>query len=378
MKTIDKRFIPKYISALSNCEIFVFGSNLEGHHYGGAAKLAFDKFGAEWGIGSGPTGKCYAIPTMHGGISKIKPYIDEFIEYAKSHPNNRFLLTRVGCGIAGFKDEDIAPLFKGIFNIPNISFPFEWFEYVIDCNEPARKRDKAPDALDEDIFKTLCDNHIYEIGAGINNFLPHIKIRYVIGRDKFGYAKFGDFFFFNNELYVWHHDDGWAKLHNQNVVMEYFHDECIGRGYAVKHIFAGVKTNFKDIKNEYIYTGDVLRLKRKDTDYFDPIHDILALGTSPLISNKTYSFLLDNHHWDLESCMNSHVVKRIGTVFYQLNEELHPTKLNYLTLKFNGFFDSNEERLDKALNAKFTPNLDKENWKYKALDSLGVEFNWKH
>lgn len=105
------------------CEIFVFGSNLEGLHMGGAARIAYEKFGAIWGQGVGLQGKSYAIPTMHGPVSSIKPYVDEFLEFARLHPLNRFLLTRIGCGIAGFKDTEIAPLFVDALNIPNISLP---------------------------------------------------------------------------------------------------------------------------------------------------------------------------------------------------------------------------------------------------------------
>lgn len=74
------RIIPERITELSMCEVFVFGSNLKGQHHGGAARMAYDRFGAEWGVGVDPTGKCYAIPTMHGGIEDIKPYVDDFVE----------------------------------------------------------------------------------------------------------------------------------------------------------------------------------------------------------------------------------------------------------------------------------------------------------
>ena len=123
MKKVNKKITPAFVTELSRCEIFVFGSNLAGHHGGGAARIAFDKFGAEWGNGVGPQGQSYAIPTMQGPVETIKPYVDDFIAYAKEHPLNRFLLTRVGCGIAGFTDEEIAPLFVEALNIPNISIP---------------------------------------------------------------------------------------------------------------------------------------------------------------------------------------------------------------------------------------------------------------
>ena len=104
MDKINKAQSPEFIYELSSGEVFVFGSNLEGRHRGGAARIAHEQFGAEWGVGDGPTGQCYAIPTMHGGIKEIRPYVDKFLDYAKEHPMQRFLVTRVGCGIAGFTD----------------------------------------------------------------------------------------------------------------------------------------------------------------------------------------------------------------------------------------------------------------------------------
>ena len=93
MDITDKRFTPDHITELSKCEIFVFGSNLAGQHAGGAARFAYEHFGAEWGNGVGIQGRCYAIPTMHGPVSAIKPYVDDFIHYAREHPQNRFLVT---------------------------------------------------------------------------------------------------------------------------------------------------------------------------------------------------------------------------------------------------------------------------------------------
>ena len=120
MKT---QFTPDFITELKENEIFVFGSNLQGMHGGGAARLAYDKFGAIWGQGVGLQGQSYGIPTMHGGVDAIKPYVDEFIEFAKSHPELTFLVTRIGCGIAGFRDEEIAPLFKECIEMENVCLP---------------------------------------------------------------------------------------------------------------------------------------------------------------------------------------------------------------------------------------------------------------
>lgn len=120
MKT---QFTPDFITELKENEIFVFGSNLQGLHGGGAARLAYNKFGAIWGQGVGLQGQSYGIPTMHGGVEDIKPYVDEFIEFAKSHPDLTFLVTRIGCGIAGFRDEEIAPLFKECKDLENVLLP---------------------------------------------------------------------------------------------------------------------------------------------------------------------------------------------------------------------------------------------------------------
>lgn len=122
----QKRETPERITELAENEIFVFGSNLEGAHGGGAALLAYRKFGTIWGQGVGLQGQSYGIPTMHGGVDAIKPYVDEFIEFAKTRPDLTFLVTRVGCGIAGFTNEEISPLFAKAHEVENIVLPSGW------------------------------------------------------------------------------------------------------------------------------------------------------------------------------------------------------------------------------------------------------------
>jgi len=115
---------PKWINSLNENEIFVFGSNLAGFHGGGAAELAME-WGAVWGQGVGLQGKTYAIPTMFKTVEEMKPYIDKFLEFAKSHPELKFLVTEIGCGIAGFTPKDIAPFFKAVIDdgIENVYLP---------------------------------------------------------------------------------------------------------------------------------------------------------------------------------------------------------------------------------------------------------------
>jgi len=111
------------IRSLEPNEVFVFGSNLGGFHGGGAARAALNLFGAVWGQGVGLQGQSYAIPTMQGGVETIKPYVDQFIEFTKTRPDLYFYVTRIGCGIAGFRDEDIAPLFADALTLDNVSLP---------------------------------------------------------------------------------------------------------------------------------------------------------------------------------------------------------------------------------------------------------------
>lgn len=132
---IKHRFTPERIETLRDGEIFVFGSNLAGLHGGGAANIAFKKFGAVWGQGVGLQGQCYAIPTMHGGPEKIKPFVDEFVEFASNHREYTFLVTKIGCGIAGFSEHEIAPLFMSALSVDNIVLP-ESFEKILASIRP--------------------------------------------------------------------------------------------------------------------------------------------------------------------------------------------------------------------------------------------------
>jgi len=122
----QKRTTPEFITSLEPNEIFVFGSNLKGMHGGGAAYIAYRKFGAIMGQGVGLQGQSYAIPTMQGGVETIRPYVDEFIQFAKQHLELTFLVTRIGCGIAGFTDDEISPLFAEAHGVENIVLPPNW------------------------------------------------------------------------------------------------------------------------------------------------------------------------------------------------------------------------------------------------------------
>lgn len=127
---MDRKYTPERITQLGENEVFVFGSNLQGMHGGGAAYFAWKKFGAVWGQGTGLQGQSYAIPTMQGGVETIKPYTDEFIEFARKRHDLFFYVTPIGCGIAGFSKEEIAPLFKDAYDVPNIALPLSFCEIL--------------------------------------------------------------------------------------------------------------------------------------------------------------------------------------------------------------------------------------------------------
>lgn len=128
---IRKWYTPGKVTSLKYNQIFVYGSNIYGSNGAGAARDAEDLFGAKSGIGEGRNGQCYAIPTMDGSVEAIKPYVDRFIEYAAQHKELEFLLTPIGCGIAGYTPQQIAPLFKEGLKYGNIVFPRPFIDVLI-------------------------------------------------------------------------------------------------------------------------------------------------------------------------------------------------------------------------------------------------------
>ena len=135
--TLKNRFqyTPEDISEVLENEIFVFGSNLSGVHGAGAAKMAVDNFGAIYGEGIGLFGNSYAIPTKDENIRtlpkfRVKGYVYDFILFAQKNPKYNFLVTKVGCGLAGFRVEDIAPMFKDALTMKNVMLPKEFVYFI--------------------------------------------------------------------------------------------------------------------------------------------------------------------------------------------------------------------------------------------------------
>lgn len=131
--TLPTRIIPSVIYSLAPNEIFVFGSNALGMHHAGAARVAYNEFGAEWGNGEGLQGQSYSIPTMEGEHN-TKLAIMRFTQYAKEHPELQFLVTPVGCGIAGYTPEEIAPMFKDAAYLENVYLPISFWKVLMKCD----------------------------------------------------------------------------------------------------------------------------------------------------------------------------------------------------------------------------------------------------
>jgi len=124
---------PDKITELKPNEVFVFGSNEVGIHGAGAAKLAHEKFGAKWGVGLGLEGKTYAIPTKDYNIKtldlyRINLYVLYFKTDVKRHKDLNFLVTEIGCGLAGYEPKDIAPFFKDAPE--NVFLPKKFIDFL--------------------------------------------------------------------------------------------------------------------------------------------------------------------------------------------------------------------------------------------------------
>ena len=124
---MSNRITPDNITTLGPKEIFVFGSNKEGRHDGGAARFATDNFGAIYGHGQGLQGQAYAIDSM-SGLDALRTEAEAFIAFAKQHPDLTFLVTPIGCGIAGYTPEEVTPLFESGRFLDNIHFPRSFWD----------------------------------------------------------------------------------------------------------------------------------------------------------------------------------------------------------------------------------------------------------
>lgn len=188
--TLPDRITPSAVNVLESNEVFVFGSNFQGRHMGGAARVAKEKFGAVWGIGEGLQGQSYAIPTMEG-LDNIKPAVERFTSFARQHKELKFFVTAIGCGIAGYKVEEIAPLFERAGWLENVYLPVSFWKIIMHLNLSAENIKEAANGIynlcrymhkanaptwnsktDETIFNSLDRCHMWALGVKLGVISP--------------------------------------------------------------------------------------------------------------------------------------------------------------------------------------------------------------
>lgn len=234
-----------------------------------------------------------------------------------------------------------------------------------------------PRVLNEDILSFLCLKHKDEISIGSYKNFPRPRIRYVIDKNRFGYANFGDFFFLDDGgLYVWQQSNEFEEDHNPDIVEDYFGHPCEGRGYTMRSIFAGIDTGYDDSNGSRMFTGDIVLVKERDGYEMGALCLASPCG---IISDGFYGFPLDNHSLTLDMCKEGgYNLQRIGTIFYQLDPCEDPVSIWNQALVYNNTYRDKEDESILRTMAKYTPYFDKEVWKYLGLEILGIEeFNWK-
>ncbi|MDD4275011.1 MAG: hypothetical protein PHG14_14950 [Desulfobacter postgatei] len=187
------RITPSVVNVLKPGEMFVFGSNFGGNHLGGAALVAKNKFGAVLGIGEGLQGRSYAIPTMEG-LQNMIPAIERFTSFAKQHQELKFFVTAIGCGIAGYLAEEVAPYFLEAAYLPNVYLPLSFFkvlqeisytkedvhrvaEMIIELCSYMHKHNLPDwnDHTDETIFNSLERDQMWQLGILLKVISPGEK-----------------------------------------------------------------------------------------------------------------------------------------------------------------------------------------------------------
>lgn len=128
--TDNDRVTPAFVDSLQRDEVFVFGSNIRGVHSGNSSLRAVRHFGARMGVAEGMQGRSYAIPTVGLCYEDVGEAVGRFIRFASKHPEMRFLVTRIGCGTAGYTDREMAVLFVGAKHLRNVTLPGRWWNVI--------------------------------------------------------------------------------------------------------------------------------------------------------------------------------------------------------------------------------------------------------
>jgi hypothetical protein len=277
-------YTPENIDSLQPNEVFVFGSNLGGHHGGGAARVALNKFGAIYGQGVGLQGQSYAIPTMQGGVETIQPYVDDFIKFAENNQQLFFFVTRIGCGIAGFSDEQIAPLFTNALALNNICLPKSFVNYLGKLNVPNSYKNQEYGQVRTlaDIVKVLNDKNHYAdfeiLMTDFENILKKYIDRGTINEDTY-------------ELFL-------TVFKNNKYVKK-------GNRLDINSIFLELhssRNNFEDRLEDIYYKRSVSKLIRiieffNTRRQYQSSEEIIA--DISILMDKPYLILNDSYHYPL-------------------------------------------------------------------------------
>ena len=159
------RCTPSKILQLRNGQVFVFGTDSRGSQRYGAAGLAAKQFGAEVGVKNGRTGNSYALPTMDCTLEELGAAILQFELYARENKGLTFLVTPIGCGHAGFKEEQVAPYFRGCIALNNVMLPEQFIRFFrLECIDKLGLRNIANNqkTKENDIF-SLYDASVHPV-----------------------------------------------------------------------------------------------------------------------------------------------------------------------------------------------------------------------
>jgi hypothetical protein len=277
-------YTPEHIDSLLPNEVFVFGSNLAGHHGGGAARTALKRFGAIYGQGVGLQGQSYAIPTMQGGVETIQPYVDDFIKFAETNQDLFFYVTRIGCGIAGFRDEEIAPLFANALSITNVCLPISFVDYLGKLKVPNSYKNQEYGQVRTlaDIVKVLNDkNHYTNLTALMTDF-ENVLEKYI----ERGTIKADTY-----EMFV-------GVLRNDKYVNK---GKRIDINSYLTELLSN-RNNFEDRLEDIYYQRSISKLIRiieffNTRRHYQSSEEIIA--DISILMNKPYQILNDSYHYPL-------------------------------------------------------------------------------
>lgn len=159
------RCTPSKILRLRHEQVFVFGTDSKGSQRFGAAGLAAKNFGAQIGVTNGRTGDSYALPTMGYSLTELGAAILQFEQYARENRGTTFLVTPIGCGHAGFKEEEVAPYFRGCIALANVMLPEQFIRFFrMECIDKLGLKNPTTSADDsEDEVYMLYDESVHPV-----------------------------------------------------------------------------------------------------------------------------------------------------------------------------------------------------------------------